>query len=90
MLSRDGIHFEPAEDIQAYSRTLRFQDGTKKTAFHLERPNIMFKNGHPAFICAAYGVEGAPLPPFGNPNFDTMVRTKTLIIPLQMDSDLEG
>ena len=83
MLSKDGVHFEFAPERKAYSRTVRFADGTEKLAYHFERPNIAMKNGKPYFICAAYGEDGAEMPTGGNPSFDAMSMSKTLIIPLK-------
>ena len=85
MLSTDGVNFEFAPDVKAYSRTISFADGTSETAFHLERPNTTFKNGKPLFFCAAYGVDGAELSKNGNPQFDTMTMSKTLVILLESD-----
>lgn len=85
MVSRDSVDFDFAPDRKAYSRAVRFTDGTEVTAYHLERPNITFKDGKPLFISAAYGEDGAELPPNGSPNFDRMTMSKTLILPLAQD-----
>ncbi len=83
MLSKDGVHFEFSSEIKAYSRTVKFAGGEEKVAFHLERPNITMKDGKPFFISFAYGVDGGDPVPFGNPGFDVMTMSKTLIIPLK-------
>lgn len=82
MISKDGVNFVLADEKKAYSRTVRFVDGTEEVAFHLERPNITFKDGKPYFISFAYGVGGGVLPQNGNSDFDSMTMSKTLIIPL--------
>ncbi len=85
-VSRDGIRWDAADPITAYSRTVRFRDGRSVEAYHLERPNVTFKNGAPYFISFAYGVGGGTTYAYGNKNFDAMTRSKTLIVPLSHDT----
>jgi len=43
--SKDAIHWEIDQSPKAYSRTLRFDDGSMGTQGQLERPFILFENG---------------------------------------------
>lgn len=82
LLSENGIDWEYAPNRTAYSRTLRFTDGSVREAYHLERPNLILENGSPIAIAAAYGVDGGVLQPFGG-NFEVMKDSKTIVIPLR-------
>lgn len=86
MVSKDGVNFELAEDVKAYSRTIKFLDGTEKLAYHLERPNITMKEGKPFFMSAAYGIDGGETVQGGHANFAVMKKAKTLIIPLEINT----
>lgn len=92
MVSEDGVNFKPANETKSYSRRVKFKDGTEETAFHLERPNIMFKDGKPFMMCFAYATASDKY--INNINtlhatiddpdddFAGMEMSKTLIIPL--------
>ena len=80
-VSADGIHWEYAQERKAYSRHVRFADGREEWLYHLERPNLCFVNGRPAFLCAAYGQGGGEKQAYGG-NFAEMRMSKTLVIPL--------
>ena len=85
LVSPDGIAWEYAEPMQAYSRTIRLMedDGSirEETAYHLERPNLTFEDGKPIFMTAAYGADGGEVQPFGG-KFDVMRESRTLVIPI--------
>ncbi len=48
--SKDGIEWILPEDPKAYSRTLIFNDGTKRTQAKLERPQVLVQDGNPTHI----------------------------------------
>ena len=85
-VSPDGIHWDYAADRHAYTRLVKFTDGTEREVYHLERPNITFIDGGehgriPAFFSAAYGKDGGKKQPGGG-SFDVMSMSKTIVIPL--------
>ncbi len=86
LTSRDGLSWDYAEDPCAYTRTVKFLDGTESEAYHLERPNLTIENGRPILMSCAYGTaysekDRAPQPYGGK--FALMEMSKTLIIPLE-------
>lgn len=48
--SDDGIAWKCPENPKAYSRTVRFSDGTTRTQHKLERPQVLIQNGKPTHI----------------------------------------
>jgi len=48
--SKDGIHWVLPKDPKAYSRTITFSDGTKRTQTKLERPQVLVQDGTPTHI----------------------------------------
>lgn len=92
MLSNDGVNFEPANEKKSYTRTVKFKDGKEEVAFHLERPNMMIKDGKPLMMCFAYATASDDyINNINNLNatiddpdddFAGMEMSKTLIIPL--------
>ncbi|MCU7552863.1 glycoside hydrolase family protein [Chitinophagaceae bacterium LB-8] len=48
--SKDAIHWTIDPSPKAYSRTLRWDDGTTETMGQLERPFIFFQNRQPAYL----------------------------------------
>jgi len=51
--SRDGIKWHVADPPQAYSRTVRWADGSVTTQGHLERPQLLIEDGRPTHFFAA-------------------------------------
>lgn len=51
--SEDGIHWNLPKDPKAYSRTIRWDDGTETTHGNLERPSLLVQNGHATHLFAA-------------------------------------
>ena len=51
--SKDGIHWELCEQPKAYSRTVRWDDGTVQTMGSQERPFLLFQNGRPTHLFTA-------------------------------------
>ena len=48
--SEDGVHWSVPDDPKAYSRTVKFSDGTERTQRKLERPQVLVQNGRPTHI----------------------------------------
>jgi len=51
--SEDGVQWHLPEDSRAYSRTVRWDDGTTSTHGNLERPSLLMENGHSTHLFAA-------------------------------------
>jgi len=51
--SRDGIRWSLAAEPKAYSRTVLFRDGTRRTYKRAERPFVLLQNGRPAYLFLA-------------------------------------
>lgn len=51
--SSDGVDWELGNPSKAYSRTVRWDDGTATTLAKLERPQILFADGQPSMLFAA-------------------------------------
>ncbi|MFK7692033.1 glycoside hydrolase family protein [Paenibacillus sp. HJGM_3] len=52
--SRDGLHWELAEEPKAYSRHVRWDDGTEQVLGSMERPFLLFdEQGRPTHLFAA-------------------------------------
>ncbi|WP_218061021.1 glycoside hydrolase family protein [Bacillus sp. FJAT-26390] len=72
--SKDGLQWALSEQPQAYSRTVRWDDGTVQTMGSMERPFLLFQNGKPThlFAAAADGPGG----------FQKASQTWNMVIPL--------
>lgn len=55
-VSDDGLHFELAEPVKAYSRRIRWDDGTSTEFTHVERPSLLIENGKPVCLYVAAGL----------------------------------
>ena len=73
--SRDGLTWKLGATPKAYSRTVRFSDGTTQTLGQLERPYVLFEDGRPTFLFGAAGD--------GPGGFANMTTSFNLAIPLQ-------
>jgi hypothetical protein len=51
--SREAISWTPMQPPCAYSRTVRWDDGTTSTLPRLERPQVLIENGKPTHLFAA-------------------------------------
>lgn len=71
--SPDGVHWTLSNPVKAYSRTIKWSDGTETHQANFERPFILIEDGKPAYLFAATGTGPAPW------NFE---RTWTMVIPL--------
>ena len=72
--SRDGVQWRLAGRQKAWTRTLRFDDGTTRTLGQLERPFVLFEDGRPTFLFLAAGD--------GPGGFANMTETFNVAIPL--------
>jgi len=72
--SPDGLRWTLADPPKAWSRTLRWDDGTTRTMGQLERPFVLIENGRPSFLFAAAGD--------GPGGFARMTESFSLAIPL--------
>lgn len=51
--SVDGIQWEPSSKPQAYSRSVRWDDGSVQMMGSMERPFLLFQNGRPTHLFTA-------------------------------------
>lgn len=58
--SKDGIDWKLSDPVKAYSRTVRWNDGTTTLQANFERPFLLFENGKPTHLFAATGYGKAP------------------------------
>jgi len=72
--SSDGLHWGLADRPKAWTRTLRWDDGTTRTLGQLERPFLLIEDGRPTFLFAAAGD--------GPGGFANMTETFNVAIPL--------
>jgi len=63
---------------QAYSRTILFDDGARRTFRRVERPSLLIESGRPRILFLAVG-EGSP--------DGSLARTWIQAIPLEPDSN---
>ena len=49
-ISEDGISWKISQKSLAYSKPVEFSDGTKEEMKKLERPQVLFENGHPTHV----------------------------------------
>ncbi len=73
--SRDGVNWELSKSPQAYSRTVRLDDGSEPTLGSLERPFLLFQDGKPTHLFAA-AADGAG-------GFQNAANTWNIVIPLR-------
>lgn len=53
--STDGLSWQLCDPPKAYSRTLRWDDGSTTTQGCVERPQLLFRDGKPRYLFAATG-----------------------------------
>ena len=73
--SPDGVKWMISNPPLAYSRQVRWTDGTTTTQGHLERPQLLMQNGRPTHLFLATGD--------GPGGFNRMTRTWNMVIPLR-------
>jgi len=59
-LSKDGIHWNLAKPVKAYSRTVLWDNGTATKQGNFERPFLLFEDGKPTHLFAATGTGEQP------------------------------
>ena len=73
--STDGIRWNLSDPVKAYSRTVRWNDGSETLQANFERPFLLIENGRPTHLFAATGEGPSPW------NFE---RTWNMVIPLKI------
>ncbi len=73
--SQDGLHWTISQPAKAYSRTLRWDDGTTVTQGCLERAQLLIEDGEPRYLFAATAD--------GPGGFGRATRTWNTAIPLE-------
>lgn len=73
--SKDGIHWEIARPAKAYSKAIKWNDGTTTVQGQLERPQLLIQNGKPTHIFFATGD--------GKGGHNNMTKSWSMVIPLK-------
>jgi hypothetical protein len=73
-LSADGLHWRLADAPKAYSRTVRWADGSVTTQGSFERPQLLIRDGIPTHLFAATAD--------GPGGFWNATRTWNMVVPL--------
>jgi len=73
--SPDGVTWTLSDPVKAYSRRVRWDDGTETVQGAFERPQLLIENGVPTHLYAATGD--------GTGGFDNTSRTWTMVVPLK-------
>lgn len=73
--SQDGIHWQLADPPKAYSRQVRWDDGTVTVQGSVERPQLLFQDGVPTHLFAATAD--------GPGGFRAATRTWNMVFPLE-------
>lgn len=58
--SKDGINWKLSQPVKAYSRTIKWNDGTITKQGNFERPFLLFEDGKPTHLFAATGSGSRP------------------------------
>jgi hypothetical protein len=58
--SKDGIHWVLGNPVKAYSRKIKWQDGSTTMQANFERPFLLFEDGKPTHLFAATGDGDSP------------------------------
>ncbi|HAI10131.1 MAG TPA: glycosyl hydrolase family 43 [Phycisphaerales bacterium] len=74
--SPDGIHWRLADLPMAYSRTVKWDNGSTTRQAHFERPQLLIENGRPTYLFAATSDANSET------DYLTITRTWTMVIPL--------
>jgi hypothetical protein len=72
--SKDGVKWQLSNPVKAYSRHVKWDDGTTVNQANFERPFLLFENGKPTHLFAATGSGPAPY---------QVDRTWNMVIPLK-------
>ncbi len=74
-VSPNGVDWTISDPPKAYSRTVRWDDGSVTTQGHLERPQLLIQDGKPTHLFAATAN--------GRGGFGNMDRSWNMVIPLR-------
>jgi hypothetical protein len=83
LLSDDGMEWTVAPHAKAWSRTIRWDDGSTTTQASIERPFILMQDGQPAFLFAA--TADGPGPKENRPGHYFAENTWNMVIPLRQE-----
>jgi hypothetical protein len=72
--SRDGVTWQMSDPPKAYSKTVRWSDGSVTTQGQFERPQLLIENGQPTHLFVATGD--------GPGGFKNMTRSWNMVVPL--------
>lgn len=72
--SPDGVNWKVSDPPKAYSRRMRWDDGSETVQASFERPQLLLEDGEPAYLFAATAE--------GPGGFDTASRTWTMVVPI--------
>jgi hypothetical protein len=72
--SENGINWKLADDPLAYSRKIKWNNGSETFQGQFERPQLLIENGRPTHLFAATGD--------GLGGFNNMTRTWNMVVPL--------
>ena len=73
--SPDCVDWSLSDPVKAYSRRIKWDDGTETVQGSFERPQLLFENGEPTHLYAATGD--------GPGGFENATRTWNMVIPLK-------
>lgn len=82
LLSPDGVDWSPAPRPKAWSRTLRWDDGTTTTQGNFERPFLLMNRGEPTHLFAATADGPGGDPEQSIPGFTRAHNTWTMVVKL--------
>jgi hypothetical protein len=80
LLSEDGVSWKLAPEPKAWSRSVRWDDGTTTVQASIERPFILFRERRPAFLFAA--TADGPGPRDGRAGHYFAENTWNMVLPL--------
>lgn len=75
--SKNGIDWILSNPVKAYSRTIKWNDGSTTTQANFERPFLLFEDGKPTHLFAATGT---------GPRLYEVDNTWNMVIPLKAES----
>jgi len=78
--SEDGVNWNLFENVKAYSRTIKWDDGTETFQNHFERPSLLIEDGVPTHLFAATGT---------GPESWEFEHTWNMVIPLKKISGIQ-
>lgn len=81
LVSADGVNWQLTPHPKAWSRTIKWDDGSVTTQASIERPFILMQNGQPTHLFAA--TADGPGPSDNRPGFHFAENTWNMVIPLK-------